>query len=432
MSYLDDYHDEESRSKIPYDDIPISRTYEGSSSRRRRSFNFSGYRILIIMVAVLFVSNIALCIALVHHVKTGKIKSINYYYNEYAATEETQSTLAINNAKWSTVCVAAGGVCNNEYTFYHTTLAHGAGVIYRVTNDTIYFITCYHVVNGYSTDEIWVMLPSQLKPIKVELVHYSSTYDIAVLKYRTSNPNDILDGAKPIDIYDSSYVSQGEVAYAVGNPLSGGFTISKGTISQVNAVVNVEGAMRRELQIDVPINAGNSGGGLFNAKGKFIGLVNAKLNSVNSGKLDVDGIAFAIPGNLVLSIAESIIKNHSKATYINLGVEFIHSEKMGASQVYVNHDGELKSIDRYYVQVSSVSKGIAYGKLHSGDIIEAVEFETEIGGVKQTVKVDMYNKYIFEDYSFAIIENSEMKFYIQGEDSPVVVVASATKTVSGD
>ena len=99
MSYLDDYHDEESRSKIPYDDIPISRTYEGGSSRRRRSFNFSGYRILIIMVAVLFVSNIALCIALVHHVKTGKIKSINYYYNEYAATEETQSTLAINNAK---------------------------------------------------------------------------------------------------------------------------------------------------------------------------------------------------------------------------------------------------------------------------------------------------------------------------------------------
>ena len=105
---------------------------------------------------------------------------------------------------------------------------------------------------------------------------------------------------------------------------------------------------------------------------------------------------------------------------------------MGASQVYVNHDGELKSIDRYYVQVSSVSKGIAYGKLHAGDIIEAIEFQTEIGGEAQTIKVDMYNKYIFEDYSFAIVENSEMKFYIQGQESPVVVVASATKTVSGD
>ena len=432
MSYLDDYRDEESRNKIPYDDIPITRTYEGGSSRRRRSFNFSGYRVLIIMVAVLFVSNIALCIALVHHVKNGKIKSINYYYNEYAATEETQATLAVNNAKWSTVCVAAGGICNNEYTFYNTTLSHGAGVIYRVESNAIYFVTCYHVVNGYSTDEIWVMLPSQLRPIKVELVHYSSTFDVAVLKYRTSTPADILDGAKAIEIYDSSYLSQGEIAYAVGNPLSGGFTISKGTVSQINSLVNVEGSMRREIQIDVPINSGNSGGGLFNARGEFIGLVNAKLNSVNSGKLDVDGIAFAIPGNLVLSIAESIIQNQSKATYINLGVEFTHSEKMGASQVYVSHDGELKSLDRYYVQVSSVSKGIAYGKLHSGDIIEAIEIETEIGGTRQIIKVDMYNKYIFEDYSFAIVENSDMKFYIQGQEAPVVVVASATKTVSGD
>ena len=432
MSYLDDYRNDESRSKIPYDDIPITRTYEGGSSRRHRSVNISGFKILIAMVAILFISNIALCIALVHHVQNGKVKNVNYYYNEYSATEETMSSIAVSNAKWSTICVSAGGNCSDEYTFYKNTLSHGAGVIYRVTNDRIYFITCYHVVNGYSRNELWVMLPSQLVPIKVGLVYYSATYDVAVLEYQCKDPEAVLEGCKPIDISDSSYLSLSETVYAIGNPFSGGFTITKGSVSQINALVDVEGSSMREIQIDTPINSGNSGGGLFNAKGKFVGLVNAKLNSVNSGKLDVDGIAFALPGNLVVSIAESIIQNRAKATYINLGVEFKHSQVLGTSQVYVNYDGVLKSIDRYYVQVASVSKGIAYGKLHSGDIIEAIEFQTKIGGEVKTVKVDMYNKYIFEDYSFAIVENSEMKFYIQGEESPVVVIASATKTVAGD
>lgn len=433
MSYLDDYRDDESRVKIPYDDIPITRTYEGGGwSRHRRSINISSFKVLVILVSILFVVNVALCIALVHHVNNGKVKNVNYYYNEYSATEETMSALAVSNAKWSTVCVSAGGNCSDEYTFYKNTLSHGAGVIYRVEDDRIYFITCYHVINGYSTRELWVMLPSQLVPIKVSLVYYSASYDVAVLEYVCRNPADVLDGCKPIEIYDSSYLSLSETIYAIGNPFSGGFTISKGSISQINSLVDVEGVSMREIQIDVPINSGNSGGGLFNARGEFIGLVNAKLNSVNSGKLDVDGIAFAIPGNLVVSIAESIIQNRAKATYINLGVEFKHSEVLGVSQVYVNHDGILKSVERYYVQVSSVSKGIAYGKLHSGDIIDAIEFQTTIGGVVHTIKVDMYNKYIFEDYSFAIVENSEIKFYLQGEDTPIVVVASATKTVSGD
>ena len=431
MSYMNDFNDSESRSKIPYDDIPITRPYDGGG-RSRRQFSFSGYKFLVIMVAVLFLSNIGLIVAMAVHVKNGKIKNVNNYYNEYSASEETIQVHALSNAQWSTVCVSAGGNCSNEYTFFNNTLSHGAGVIYRVESDVIYFVTCYHVMNGYSTDEIWVLLQSQSIPIKVDLVYYSSRYDIAVLEYETSNPENVLDGCKPIDIYDSTYLSLGETVYAVGNPFSGGFTISKGGVSQINSIVDVEGNTMREIQIDTPINSGNSGGGLFNNRGQFVGLVNAKLNSVNSGKLDVDGIAFAIPGNLVVGIAESIIENRSKAKYINLGVEFKHNEQLGKTQLYVSYNGELKPLVQNYVEVASVSKGIAYGKLHAGDIIEAVEMKVSIAGKEKTIKVGMYNQYIFEDFSFSIVEGSEILFYIQGQESPVSVFATATKTVSGD
>ncbi len=428
MSYMNDYQDRDTRNKIPYDDIPITRSYSGGGrSRQKKSLSLSGYKILIVMVAFLFIANIAMCVTLINHMKNGKVKNVNIYNNEYSATEESMSSMALNNAKWSAVCVAAGGSCSNEYTFYTTTSSHGAGVIYRIEQDVVYFVTCYHVINGYSTDQLWVMLPSQLIPTKVDLVYYSSKYDVAVLEYKKKNVADDLDGCKAITVYDSTYLSLSETVYAVGNPFSGGFTISKGIVSQINSIVNVEGSQMREIQIDTPINSGNSGGGLFNAKGEFVGLVNAKLNSVQSGKLDADGIAFAIPANLVIGIAESIIQNRSKPTYIKLGVTFNHSEKLGITQEYVSYDGEIKPVERFYVEATSV-KGIAYGKIHSGDIIEAIEIQVSIAGKVETIKVGMFNKYIFEDYSFMIVQNSEMKFYIQGQSEPVTIIASETDT----
>lgn len=440
MSYLDDY-ESSTRNKIPYDDIPISRNGTSSSSRRKSSLRAPRgiNKILISLVSVMFVINIVLCSVSVYFFRHSKTKEVNVFYNNINADTES-SALATSTAWWSSVCVAAGGSVsvNDSDSFFTSARSRGSGVIYRIADDnkTIYFITCYHVISGYE-DKVWVLLPSQLKPIAVEVVSYSSHYDIAVLKYKSSTTaDDILEGCTPIQVYDSTYLSVGDDSFAVGNPLSNGFSVTKGVVSRINTLITVDNNnyLSREIQTDAAINPGNSGGGLFNAEGKFIGLINAKLNTSKSGTttITVAGTAYAIPSTLVLSIAESIIKNNGKATYVNLGVEFEEDIDMGITQTEVQYQGKNKLVLRNYVVVDSVISGsIAYRKLHAGDIIDSIEFSIIEGGKVVQKKVDMFNIYTFEDHSFAIVSGSEIKFNIRGGET-VTVLASSFKHIDGE
>ena len=60
----------------------------------------------------------------------------------------------------------------------------------------------------------------------------------------------------------------------------------------------------RLMRVDTPINAGNSGGGLFNSNGELIGIVNAKLVDE-----EIENIGYAIPSNIAKNVADSIIEN---------------------------------------------------------------------------------------------------------------------------
>lgn len=444
MNYGDNYNYSQN-SKIPYDDTPISRT-ERSQKKVRNSSNVSAstQKILACLVAVLVVVNIVLCSVSVYFLRHSKTKEVNVFYNDIVADTESLE-IASTTAKWSTVCVGAGGSVGENYdSFFNSTRSRGAGVIYRKSDDdkTIYFITCYHVVKGY-TDRVWVMLPSRLKALKVEVVASSPHYDISVLKYTaSSNVDNILDGCVPISIYDSGFLSEGESVFAVGNPLSSGFSITRGVVSRLNTMITVDenNYSSREIQTDASINPGNSGGGLFNAEGKFVGLVNAKLNSSKTGTttITVAGTAYAIPSNLVCSIAESIIKNNGKPTYVNLGCVFTNNSDLGITKKEVtDSSGKLKELERYYVEVSSVAGGsLASGKLHAYDIVDKVELTViECGKVTQKT-IEMRNIYSFEDYSFSIVSGSTMVFYVRsrgiGESKPVEIVASSFVNVTGE
>lgn len=442
MSYIDDFN-ENVNNKIPYDDIPISRNVRRSRSGRShgRGASVSSFKILVAIVSVLFIANIILCSTMFYYLKNGKVKNVNVYYNEINATEESISTVASNKALKSAVCVAAGGSCSDEYSFYNYTLSKGAGVIYDVDEDakTVYFVTCFHVVDGYNKNEIWVLLPSKLVPIKAKLVSYSSHYDIAVLKYTYSESSKdlFLDGCMEISTSDSTYLSLGEKVFAVGNPLSNGFSITEGTISRLNTLMTVESNSfkTREIQISAAINKGNSGGGLFNADGKFIGLVNSKITSNG-----VEGTAYAIPGNLVMGVAGSIIRNNTGATkhngyasYIELGATLEHNENMGVTFEEIEYSGKKVSIMKYYVVVDDIDGGIAVGKLGSKDLIEKIEFSMYDRGEVVTKKVEMFNRFVFEDYCYSIVENSQITFYVKkngvGETKQIVVNASAINII---
>ena len=423
MGYTNGYGDNfSSNEKIPYDDIPISRRAPKKKSQR---VTVSSFKVLVSIVAVMFILNIGLCIALMYHVKNSVVKNVVVNNNNITAVGDASSVVA-STAWYSSVCVAAGGSCYDNASFYNNTSSRGSGVIYKIDedSDTVYYITCHHVIDGY--DRYYIMLPSQLKPVRAELVGYSSHYDIAVLKTSASQ----IDSCTPIQVFNSSYITTGEDVYAVGNPLSGGPSVTKGIVSRINTMIKVEGNtfLSREIQIDAPINPGNSGGGAFNNEGKFIGLVNAKLAATQSGSstIQVTGTAYAIPSTLVVSIADSMIKNNGAPSCVNLGAEFTHNQAYGIERYNI---GDNKYIDTYKVEVDKVRSGsIASGKLMFNDVIKSVEYVDIFGN---TNKITMFNMYSFEDIKFVIQPHSVITFVVEREFSgrqEISIVASSFST----
>ena len=119
--------------------------------------------------------------------------------------------------------------------------------------------------------------------IDAEYIGGSEIYDIAVLKITGS---DILKNSDclAVDVKDSDMVTAGSTAIAVGNPDAAGIAVTNGVISVESEYIQVQiddVVVLREFRIDTPVNPGNSGGGLFDGRGRLIGIVNAKTTNTS-------------------------------------------------------------------------------------------------------------------------------------------------------
>ena len=429
MSYTNYANSNFNSTKIPYDDIPISRKQNSGKKFDRSSF---GFKVFIAVVAVLFIANIILCFTTFYAIKHSVIKEVKVYENNITATGDT-SSLASSTAWFSSVCVAAGygqpsATEISTDAFYGGTSSRGSGVIFKTdkTNNLIYFITCYHVIQNYESS-VYIMFPSKLKAQKASVVGYSKDLDIAVLSMENT---DNCEGCLQLQQYDTAYLSLGEQVYAVGNSLSGGLSVTNGLISRINTLIRVEDNKfyTREIQTSAEINPGNSGGGLFNAEGKFIGLVNAKLNSTQSNgtSIVVTGTAYALPGNFVISVANSIIYNGGNPTSIDLEFDFYHNEDYGREWVEIEIG---RYVEKYCVKVGNVPMtSSAFGKLSSGDQVISFSYVDIFG--KQHKDVPMYNKYSFDDIKYVVMRGSQIEFKVKtalgDPNNPKTIIVNAS------
>lgn len=381
---------------------------------------------LFIASAVIFLINIILAGVLFYNVKTGGKKYIDINYNTITVNGNGISTSAVQSAWQSSVCVGAGGNVIDEDSFYTKTANRGSGVVFKFdeNDNSAYVLTCNHVISGYESS-IYVLFSCYLKPIKVSLVGVSIKYDIAVLKIK--NVSNII-GLKPTTVADSRMLSLGESAFAIGNSLSSGLSVSNGIVSALNKQVNVENNIIREIQTDIAINPGNSGGGLFNSAGELIGIINAKLSTTSSSGSNtvVEGVSYAIPITFAVGLANSIIRNNGSATFIDLGISLSHSEKY-VSMTYVNG----KYIETYEVRVSEISSdSCAKGLLKQSDIIKSITY-VDFKGETKTVK--MYNEFSYEDICFDIKEGSNITFSVSrplfNEEKTITVKAENVATL---
>ena len=233
---------------------------------------------------------------------------------------------------------------------YYVQSGAGSGVI--ISQDG-YILTCAHVVDGATSVKVQLQNGDTYD---ASIVGSDATSDIAVLKIEAT-------GLTPAVIGDSDALAVGETVVAVGNPLGTlSNTVTDGIISALNREVTVEDNDMTLLQTNASISPGNSGGGLFNANGELIGIVNAK-----SADSEAEGIGFAIPIDTAIEVATDLMSNGYVTVRPGLGVTVISVSDLQTAMQY-----GLSNLGVYIQSVNSGS-GAEEAGLKAGDRIVSVD-----------------------------------------------------------
>ena len=204
-----------------------------------------------------------------------------------------------------------------------------------------YILTNYHVVEKAVKNGLNVTVSTHDASVFVgKIVGTEEDEDLAVIKIDQ-------DGLEPVVFGDSDSMNVGDSVYAVGNPYGMlEFTMTTGHISALNrqiAAEETETALRM-FQIDAAVYSGNSGGPVYDTRGRVVGVVTAKYAS-SSG---MEGIGFALPINDVVPVVSELVDKGYVSGKASLGVSFDNRYNTVYSRYYRLPEGAF---------VSSVEKG---------------------------------------------------------------------------
>jgi serine protease Do len=183
------------------------------------------------------------------------------------------------------------------------TEARGSGFIIDASG---YVVTNNHVIDG--ANKITVKLADG-RTFAAKLVGTDKDTDVALLK---------LDGVRNLPTVafgDDHQLRVGDWVVAVGNPFGLGGTVTAGIVSSIGRDIG-NGPYTDYLQIDAPINQGNSGGPTFDVSGRVVGM-NTAIFSPSGGSV---GIGFAIPASTIHMIVDQL-KDHGSISRGWLGVQ---------------------------------------------------------------------------------------------------------------
>lgn len=226
------------------------------------------------------------------------------------ATQIASGTVITGSQIYELACEQVVGISSditgtNYFGMQVSGSVSGSGFI--ISSDG-YILTNNHVISDarQSGSDINVMLHDGTTYVAT-VVGYDEDNDIAVLKIDA-------DGLTPVTLGNSDSLSVGDTVYAVGNPLGElAYSMSSGIVSATDRVITTdESTSINMFQIDAAVNAGNSGGPVYNIYGQVVGIVTAKYGSSTSSSssdTSVEGLGFAIPINDAVTIANDLIQN---------------------------------------------------------------------------------------------------------------------------
>lgn len=314
--------------------------------------------------------------------------------------------------------------------------SNGSGVIISLdkANGNAYVVTNYHVVYYQSSYSMTGKILSDIKLYLygMEFVDYaidatyvggSVTNDIAVLKVTNSA---VLKSSNATAAECDYTVYAGEPVVAIGNPLSSGISATKGIVSVDSEEITLTLADKksgrlRVMRLDAAVNEGNSGGGLFDANGKLVGIVSAKIE-----RTGVEGFAYAIPSLVSIGIAQNIIAQETAANTGSIKPQVYSVEKnlgleLGIDESIAKYNSSLKATEIIEtVEVAKTPTGLAKDKLQAGDVLVSLT----LNGKEMPLNRD----FLLGDYMWYFKNGDTLRITVKRGGNTVTVSINLTGT----
>ena len=293
----------------------------------------------------------------VDHVK-GAVVSVKVKIDETNASDEGDAQPMPNIPKGGPLdkffrqfgAPGMGGRFGDNEPRHHSGMAQGSG--FFISSDG-YIVTNNHVVE-HATDV--TITTTDGKTIPARVVGTDAKTDLALLKVKEGSDY-------PYVSFASQSPRVGDWVIAVGNPFGLGGTVTAGIVSARGRDIGA-GPYDDFLQIDAPVNHGNSGGPTFNAQGDVVG-VNTAIFSPSGGSV---GIGFAIASDVAKTVVQQL-KDNGKVARGWLGVQI-----QPVSQDIADSLG-LKDAKGAIVDKAEKDSPAAAAGLKDGDVITSVNGE---------------------------------------------------------
>ena len=215
----------------------------------------------------------------------------------------------------------------------------GTGIIVTASG---YVLTNFHIIEETDSVEVMLLTDQTLTYHDANVIGVDEEFDLAVLKFDGEGL-----GLTPATLGNSDALAVGDTVYAEGNPM--GYllgSMSSGIVSALDRDTEVNSNLGL-IQIDVPLNPGNSGGALVNDRGQVVGITFSKITGLvreNGESYDtaavIENIGLAIPISDALPFINRILAT-GKSWRPSIGIQCVEAEV----------DGRLG------IQVRSVNKG---------------------------------------------------------------------------
>lgn len=227
-----------------------------------------------------------------------------------------------------------------------TEAAQGSGF---VISSKGYILTNSHVITDAGEGNKHVKAASHLyvefndgDRIAAKVVGWDVYDDIGLLRVDTA-----AHAVRPVPLGDSSAVVVGQPVAAIGSPLGNEDSLAVGVVSAVHRAIKALTVERYNIvdaiQIDAPITHGNSGGPLFDARGRVIG-VNAQIRSQSGGGND-SGVGFAVPIDAAKrSIRELVSSGRVRYAYVGITTQDLTPALSQALGYSVKHGALIEDV----------------------------------------------------------------------------------------